>query len=241
MRKTARPPAGMEPESIHGPLRLNRWGPGIHLSWMSAALGRLAGPSMIRKASSYPSFTRNQPGNLVALDEALDALAKHDPRRAKVVEMRFCRRPERRGDCRRARDIGRERAARQAAGEGLARARAESLRLVWTPIAGARSKHCMKPRWQSSPAAAPPSSKKAVPARIAYGRRSSSSCATTRSECRALSGGVRTAGNRTAYLSLRDARGTRKRRHGCRLSRLRLRPSAARGPQGAGVEPSARR
>lgn len=27
--------------------------------------------------------------DLVALDEALDALAKHDPRRAKVVEMRF--------------------------------------------------------------------------------------------------------------------------------------------------------
>jgi RNA polymerase sigma factor (TIGR02999 family) len=31
----------------------------------------------------------DRPGQLVALDEALDALAQFDPRKAKVIEMRF--------------------------------------------------------------------------------------------------------------------------------------------------------
>ena len=65
-----------------------------------------------------------EPGpDFVALDEALEALAKFDERKSRVVEMRFFGGLTRRRDGRRVESVARDGDGRLAAGQGLAEAR----------------------------------------------------------------------------------------------------------------------
>lgn len=57
---------------------------------------------------------------MIAIDDALNGLAEIDPRKAKVIELRFFWRAERRGNGRSVEDLSAKRDARLEDGQGLA-------------------------------------------------------------------------------------------------------------------------
>jgi len=183
------------------------------------------------------NFYEKRSGDLVALDDALNALAARDERKARVVEMRFFGGPDGAGNRRGPRRFGRHRAARLAAGQGLAAARVDEKPCRVTR-AGRRSSSSTMPRWSGPRRSAPRSS-----ARPAAGTRS---CAAIWNPCWATrkapatfssrrSGGLG-AGSGAAPLGLPGRLEAGRRRHGRGLSGRGHAPGPPRGAQGPARE-----
>ena len=128
-----------------------RWQDRAHFFAMSARLMRRILVDVARLAELPEAWRRRVNGragrsssgstergvDLVALDDALEALAAIDPRKSQVVELRFFGGLSVEETAEVAEGVGRDRHARLAAGEGLAPARAESA-----------SDRCRPDRWQ---------------------------------------------------------------------------------------------
>ena len=85
--------------------------------------------------------------DFVALDDALNALARLDPRKVAGRRDALFRRPERGGDRRRAQGFADHRDARLEQRQGLAVSRADRRDARWTLTAGNKSITCCSPRW----------------------------------------------------------------------------------------------